>query len=194
MIHCLPIIFPSASGTSDERFHQHINMGYIMNSSTSNETDAIALQIAEREITRLVSTYPYLIDSGRFDEVAKLLENATLEVPGATAEGKTEIEQFLKSGVQRHEDGTPRTWHSVSNVLVDVDLKNDSATSISYYTVHQALNDFALQAICTGHYRDSFSRHDGSWRFDRRQVTVELVGDLRYHVQGPNKAVRGERA
>lgn len=157
-----------------------------MNSGTENETNLVALLGAEREITRLISTYSYLLDGGKFDEVAELLQHATLEVPGATVEGQAAIEQFLGSGVQRHGDGTPRTWHSVSNIMVDVDLDQDSATSTSYFTVHQELQGLPLQAICTGHYRDTFAKQDDSWRFVRRAVTAHLVGDLRFHVGGQN--------
>ncbi|RAU43849.1 MULTISPECIES: nuclear transport factor 2 family protein [unclassified Pseudomonas] len=139
---------------------------------------------AEREIGRLISTYSYLLDSGKFDEVAKLLKHATLEVPGATAEGEADIEKFLISGVQRHEDGTPRTWHAVSNMLIDVDVEQGSATSKSYFTVHQELKGFPLQAICAGHYHDTFCKLNGSWHFVRRAVTAHLMGDLKFHVGG----------
>lgn len=161
-----------------------------MNPSTNNELGAIALLSAEREIIRLISNYCYLLDGGKFDEVARLLRHAKLEVPGAAAEGQEAIEQFLSSGVQRHGDGTPRTWHSVSNTLVDVDLGQQAATSISYYTVHQGLAGFPLQAICTGHYRDTFSRLDGVWHFVRRSVTAHLVGDLQWHVTGQNTGAK----
>jgi hypothetical protein len=155
------------------------------------ETDlgSIALLSAEREIGRLIAAYPHLLDAGKLDEVAKLLQHATLEVPGGSAEGQTAIEQFLMSGLQRHEDGTPRTWHSVSNVVIEVDLNEESATSVCYFTVHQEVSGFPLQAICTGHYHDRFAKQDGNWHFVRRAVVPHLIGNLRFHVSGRNAEV-----
>ena len=47
-----------------------------------NEKDLVSVLQAERDITRLINSYPYLLDSGKFSEVAGLLRHATLEVPG----------------------------------------------------------------------------------------------------------------
>jgi len=153
-----------------------------MKSVTEIDSNIIALLDAEREITRLISTYPYLVDSGKFDEVAKLLQHATLQVPGHVVKGRAEIEQYFVSGIQRHYDETPRTWHAVSNILVNVDLDKDSATSTSYFTVHQELPKFPLQAICTGRYEDRFAKLDGTWQFIRREVVAHLMGDVKFHV------------
>lgn len=46
-----------------------------------NEKDLVSVLQAERDITRLINSYPYLLDSGKFSEVAGLLRHATLEVP-----------------------------------------------------------------------------------------------------------------
>lgn len=125
--------------------------------SLQNESELIQSLLAERDIVRLINSYPYLLDNGKFDEVATLLQHATLEAPGHKATGRDEIEQFLTLGIQKHQDGTPRTWHAVSNILVDVDQQNEQAKATSYFTVHQQLPDFSLQPICTGHYKDCFA-------------------------------------
>lgn len=159
-----------------------------MKASPENESDLIARLSAEREITRLIATYCHLLDSGKFDAVARLLQHATFDVSGSTVEGQAAIAQYLDAGIQRHDDGTPRTWHVVSNILIDVDLEQDSATSTSYFTVHQELSGLPLQAICTGHYRDSFARHEGGWRFVRRAVSAHLIGNLAFHVASQDRA------
>jgi len=153
-----------------------------MKSVTEIDSNLIALLDAEREITRLISTYPYLVDGGKFDEIAKLLQHATLEVPGSVVKGRAEIEQYFVSGIQRHYDGTPRTWHAVSNILIKVDSDKESATSSSYFTVHQELPGFPLQAICTGCYEDRFAQLDGTWQFIHRAVVPHLMGDVKFHV------------
>lgn len=78
-----------------------------------NEKDLVSVLQAERDITRLINSYPYLLDSGKFSEVAGLLRHATLEVPGHQITGRNEIERFLSSGIQLH--GTARlARHAVS--------------------------------------------------------------------------------
>lgn len=153
---------------------------------SQNETELVRILQAERDITRLINSYPYLLDSGRFDEVAGLLRYATLEVPGHQVTGRDEIEKFLSSGIQKHQDGTPRTWHTVSNILIEGDPLSGEVSATSYFTVHQELSGFPLQPICTGHYKDRFALIEGEWQFVHRTVAPHLIGDLRFHVSGTN--------
>ena len=161
-----------------------------MNQATEN-LDAIARLTAEREIRHLLATYIHRLDSGDFDGVAEVLAHAEMDVLGTVASGREGLKTFMETGLQVHMDGTPRTWHTVANELIDIDPAGGQATSSSYYTVHQQLEGFRLQPICTGKYLDRFERHDGKWRFARRAVTLRLVGDLQHHVKGPNQDVVG---
>lgn len=142
----------------------------------------IEILLAEREISRLLSSYAHNLDNGKFDIVSDILKNASIEVPGNLAKGKEEIKNFLERGVQRYEDGTTRTWHSVSNALIEIDLKNKTAKSSAYFTVHQGLDGLPLQAICTGKYNDTFKLVNGTWAFDTRSVVPHLIGNLHFHV------------
>jgi hypothetical protein len=146
--------------------------------------DIVTRLDAESAISRLLATYFHLLDEGQFSEVAELLGDAEFKVLGSVASGREQIEAFLAGGVQRHSDGTPRTWHSVSNVLIELDPSGNSATSSCYYTVHQQLEGFPLQPIVTGMYLDRFERHAGEWQFSRRTVQANLVGELKRHVGG----------
>lgn len=153
-------------------------------------TPEIARRLAaESAIQKLLATYATHIDSGNFPAVADLLQHAELDVLGTVASGGAAIKEFLEAGLQVYEDGTPRTWHTVANALVEIDPAGTAASSVSYYTVHQQLEGFALQPICTGKYLDQFELHNGQWRFARRAVTLHLVGDLSHHVKGANGRV-----
>jgi hypothetical protein len=153
-------------------------------SEMSKNLDTVARLAAESAIHRLHATYAHRLDSGDFAGVAEVLEHAVIHVLGNEASTVEGLLKFFQDGLQVHADATPRTWHSVSNVLIDVDPCGDKASSASYYTVHQQLDGFALQPICTGKYLDQFERHDGEWRFSRREVTLRLAGDLQHHVKG----------
>ncbi|WP_409076411.1 nuclear transport factor 2 family protein (plasmid) [Pantoea sp. C3] len=153
-------------------------------------TDAINVEneqryVDELKIQRLLAIYIHNLDDGKFTENSELLKHAEFTVLRDTAHGREEVEQFFIRGVQRHEDGTPRTWHSVSSALIDISPSGDSATCVSYFTVHQELEGFPLQPICTGRYYDTFEKHDGYWRFTSRNVVPRLMGDLQFHVGAP---------
>lgn len=150
--------------------------------TTITSLDAL---LAEANIKRLLATYVHYLDDGKFSEIAALMAHSTFRVLADIASGRDEIEAFLTRGVQRHADGTPRTWHSVSNVLVNVDASCERASSVSYFTVHQELAGFPLQPICTGRYEDTFERRDGEWRFASRVVAPRHFGDITRHVGAP---------
>lgn len=153
---------------------------------TPSHMTTIARLDAEGAVRQLIARYAHSLDEGKFGEVADLLQHAEFDIIGKVVSGREEIEAFLKAGIQRHADGTPRTWHSVTNTLIDVDASGEEASSSSYYTVLQQLDGFPLQPIVTGKYIDRFVRVDGEWRFVRRAVTAHSFGDLRHHVMGSN--------
>ncbi len=69
-----------------------------------------------------------------------------------------------------------------SNVIIDFDESETSASVRSYFTVFQALPDFPLQPIVSGRYHDRFERVDGRWRFSQRKMMPELFGDMSRHM------------
>lgn len=151
--------------------------------------DPVERLTSESAIHRLLSTYTHRLDSGDFDGVADLFQHAEMDVLGNVVSGRDGIKRFVEMGLQVHADKTPRTWHTLANVLVDIAPSGEMATSASYYTVHQQTDGLRLQPICTGKYLDEFERHEGQWRFTRRVLTLHLVGDLSHHVKGANEEV-----
>lgn len=151
--------------------------------SDTNTPETIARLDAESAIHRLIASYVHLLDEGKFGEIAELLQHAEFDIVGNVASGRANIEALLYANVQLHADGTPRTWHTLANTLIDVDPTGEKATSSSYYTVHQQIDGFPLQPIVTGKYLDRFERRDGEWRFVHRALTVHSIGDLQHHAK-----------
>jgi hypothetical protein len=149
----------------------------------TNATPPIAIDrlFIESEVRRLLSTYAHNLDYGKVDANAELLAAAKFNIAGTVVEGRDSIAEFLRTNLQYHVDDTPRTWHSVSNVLIDVE-STTAASSICYFTVHQELPGLPLQPIVTGRYIDAFELHDGAWRFASREIEPRLFGDLSKHV------------
>jgi 3-phenylpropionate/cinnamic acid dioxygenase small subunit len=140
---------------------------------------------ARDAIGALVYAYAERIDGGDFEGVAELLADAEVTAEGTDRRwrGRDEVLRLYESGTRRHADGTPRTKHVTTNLVVDVDEISGTATARSYYTVLQAVpGELALQPIVAGRYRDRFERVRGSWRFAGRHLVVDLVGDLGHHL------------
>ena len=79
-------------------------------------------------------------------------------------------------------DGLTHTKHVLSNIDINVDESDTSATARSYVTLYQAVPpDFPLQAIFIGNYNDQFEKIDAVWRFKLRQISPDLIGDLSHH-------------
>lgn len=150
---------------------------------TTNATlpSAIDKFVIESEVRRLLSVYAHNLDYGKVDANAELLAAAKFNIAGTVVEGRDSIAEFLRTNLQYHVDDTPRTWHSVSNVLINVE-STTAASSICYFTVHQELPGLPLQPIVTGRYIDTFELHDGAWRFASREIEPRLFGDLSKHV------------
>lgn len=151
---------------------------------------AIDRLVAESEVRRLLATYAQNLDYGLVDANADLLAHARFKVGDVIVEGRDAIARFLRTNLQHHVDDRPRTWHSVSNVIVEVESET-AASSICYFTVHQELPGLPLQPIVTGRYIDRFERHDGTWRFVLREVEGRLFGDVSKHVAAPAEATAG---
>ena len=136
-----------------------------------------------REIENLVYAYAERIDAGDLAGVAELFRHGRIEAaPGVVLEGVDAVRKLYESSTRLYDDGSPRTRHVTTNVIVEVDDGADTATARSSYTVVQQTDALPLQPIIVGRYRDSFHRVDGRWCFDTRQMFVDLTGDLSHHL------------
>ncbi|MDP6977179.1 MAG: nuclear transport factor 2 family protein [Myxococcota bacterium] len=138
----------------------------------------------EREIENLLYTYAERIDLGDFEGVADLFEHAAITTPDAEPGpgGRQAALEIYQRSTRLYEDGTPKTKHVTTNVLIEVDEAAQTAAARSYFTVFQRLDDFPLQPIIAGRYHDRFERVEGQWRFAERMMLPELLGDLSRHL------------
>ncbi|MER5945769.1 nuclear transport factor 2 family protein [Streptomyces sp. NPDC001904] len=135
-------------------------------------------------VTRLITQYAELVDTGDFAGVGALLADAVFIGSGPPVEGAEAVERMLRESVILYEDGTPRTHHVTTNIAVDVDDAPGTASARSYVTVFQELPGLPLQPVAAGRYRDRFARRHGRWRFVERRVHIHLVGDVSRHLRG----------
>jgi 3-phenylpropionate/cinnamic acid dioxygenase small subunit len=134
-------------------------------------------------ITNLVFRYAELIDAGDFEGVGQLFADAviTTESSDVRWRGTQAITDMYVNSTRRYEDGTPHTKHVTTNLIIEVDDAREHATCRSYFTVLQQTDEVALQPVISGRYHDEFARAV-DWRFTRRHMIVDLVGDLSKHL------------
>jgi len=136
-------------------------------------------------IEKLVFLYAERIDQGDFGGVADLFTEAEISVEGSDAvtRGRDPVRRLYETTTRLYpDDGTPKTKHLTTNLLIDVDEAAGSATCRSYFTVLQQTPTLPLQIIVTGRYRDRFVRSDGVWRFAARHMILDQFGDLGQHL------------
>lgn len=136
------------------------------------------------QIRNLLGTYTESMDGGRFADLAELFRDAKMvsESGDVIADGYDAIRQNYERGTQLY-NGSPRTKHVTTNVVIELDEDTGTATARSAYVVFQGTEALPLQPIITGRYRDNFVRDDsGHWRFSQRMFFVDQIGDLSHHL------------
>jgi 3-phenylpropionate/cinnamic acid dioxygenase small subunit len=138
-----------------------------------------------RQIENLIYRYAELIDSGNLEGVAELFRDAEI-VSSAYNSRRTGFEEVLQMYQQScrlyASTGNPLTKHLTTNIIIEVEDSGVEATARAYYTVIQATDSLALQPIISGRYNDRFHKTDGKWGFSRREMFVDLIGDLSAHL------------
>jgi hypothetical protein len=149
----------------------------------------------EREILNLIAQYTHYVDQAQFDKVGELFTNGTLITSFNSPKGKEQVEKHLTDNLQVYSDGTLRTAHVTTNIVLNIDEAAGTATSVSYLTLFQNNpdTDFPLQAILTGRYHDHFRLADGEWQFESRELVPTLIGNLSQHAKaGSSEANTGQ--
>ena len=140
---------------------------------------------ARSAIEHIVYGYAERVDLGDFAGVAELFTHARYKGGGPDdpgVEGSAPVQQIFESMVRRYDDGTPRTKHVTTNLIIDANEDAGAATTRSYYTVFQQVDATPLQPIIAGRYHDEFARVDGTWRLTERVIFCDLIGDLSRHL------------
>jgi len=139
---------------------------------------------AREEIEGLVFGYAERMDAGDFDGVGELLARARYGAGEGSLElSGDEVTRIHRELVILYEDGTPRTRHVTTNLVIEVDEAAGRAAARSYYTVLQQVPGASLAPVVSGRYHDRFERAEGGWRFAERRVFVDLAGDLSRHLR-----------
>jgi hypothetical protein len=133
-------------------------------------------------IQKLIYSYPLHLDRGNLDAMAELFRHADVYMGDMAPvhSNPQAVAEAFRSFLRIYEDGTPRTRHMTSNLIIEPDGDN-SARASCYVMVFQQTKDLPLQPIIGGDYFDRFAKVDGVWRFTERRIGNDLYGDLSAH-------------
>jgi 3-phenylpropionate/cinnamic acid dioxygenase small subunit len=137
-------------------------------------------------ISTLMFRYAECVDQADFDGLSELFAEGSIRSTSAEEADKgmrgDQVGKFYAATNRVHEDGTLRTRHLATNVRIEIEEAEDTATARSYFVVLQATPRLPFQAIVGGRYEDRFERVEGEWRFADRLVLVDQIGDMSEHL------------
>lgn len=136
-----------------------------------------------RQILNLIHRFAAHFDAGEFKQAADLFDPGHFLLSG---DRKVSADEMLAmwSDILILYDGSPRTRHTITNHIVDIDRNGCYASCASCYTVMQQVPGGPLNTILTGRYIDTFRPRDGNWIFRSRDYRhVEFVGDVSQHLK-----------
>jgi 3-phenylpropionate/cinnamic acid dioxygenase small subunit len=137
-------------------------------------------------ISTLMFRYAECVDRADFAGLAELFANAELRsssaAPGEGGMRGAQVERFYAATNRVHPDGTLRTRHLATNLMIDIDEANGRASARSYFLVLQATERLPFQPIAGGRYEDRFERVSGVWRFAERLIHVDQIGNMSEHL------------
>ncbi len=141
---------------------------------------------ARDDISRLIFMCDQRNDDGDFDGVGELFAHASIGVEGmgdAVAQGAEAIAAQFRNATRVYENGSARTHHISTNLIVNVDEDAGTATCQSHYVMYQQTDELPLQPINAGRNFDEFTRVDGEWRWTKRYIRVLFTGNMAHHLK-----------
>jgi hypothetical protein len=145
----------------------------------------VDLLVSQRQIERMIFQVGYAIEAGDFQRVGEIMGDATLGadlIGRRVYRGAEQIrDQYARTNIVYPDRGraSKEIYH---NILVDIDLDHDRATSVTSYTVAHQPPDQPFEILVAGKYEDQWERVDGEWRWRDRYVVVQFKNNLDRHM------------
>ena len=132
-------------------------------------------------ITTLMFRYAECIDAADFDGIGALFAERQDHERGVSGRDRraAAVADLYRSTNRVHDNGTLRTRHLTTNVIVDIDEEQRHGHDAAAFVVLQATPDLPLQPIVAGRYHDRFVRtRRTTWPFAHRHILLEQVGNV----------------
>jgi hypothetical protein len=134
------------------------------------------------DISALVHRYGELLDAGDVDGVVAMFSHATWRsaATGTVLSTPEEIRAVYENIVMH--DGSPRTRHLFTNLVIEMDDGADDATGRLTYTVLQSVAPGdPIEVLLVGRYEDRYHRGPDGWHLTDRLFLIDLQGDASRH-------------
>ena len=146
---------------------------------------------AEHEIRNLLFRYCWLVDQGKYDELAEMFDEADIYFQDTLAIHHDKVayaNSFKQSNIHYEPDNSLRTTHMCIDPYILIDEENGTASAMHYTVVLQGMtNRFPPQIICIDLKYDTFKRTpEGKWKFASRKMGNRCLGDMSFHQINPN--------
>jgi len=147
--------------------------------------------MSDTQITNLVYQCAELLDQGKLEAAAELFCNARVRIDSQAdyLDSKALLKLWKKEYLPKA-DGTPGTQHLVSNPIVHVDEKSETASCRSSFMVIRFGPGASLQVSVRGVYDDKFGIIDGAWCFIERECRV--AGNSQPNVEADSEKDEGQ--
>lgn len=137
-------------------------------------------------IRNMLYRYCWLVDQGRFDEMAEMYDECDIYYGDYLAihHDKAAFAQGFKDGNITYEpDGSCRTIHMCIDPIIKVDEEAGTATAQHYTVVLQGIvGTIKPQILAMDVKFDTFVRKpNGEWKFATRNMGSRAIGDMQYH-------------
>lgn len=136
------------------------------------------------EIRNLLYSYCWLVDSGDFEGLGELFQDADISYGGKLTYSR-DPEAYIQSltPIKRYKDGTPKTVHMCIDPIIEVTEDGLTATAKSYTVVLQGITKkFPPQIIWIDRKFDTFIKESGKWKFRTRNFVTRAQGDTSFHM------------
>lgn len=138
------------------------------------------------EIQNLLNLYFQYVDAGKLEDCGKLFAHADMVyVPSREIISKdpAAVTAKMASFIRLYgEAKTPLTQHHSGNIVIEPQGVNRAKASCRAI-IYQGTDTLPLQAIGAAHYRDEFEKRSDDWCFIRREMGLNLIGDLSHHLR-----------
>jgi ketosteroid isomerase-like protein len=149
-----------------------------------------------RAIRELILSYADLVGVGDVEGLAELFAHAELSATGnpRVSRGRDEIRETYIATLGGPGSERPHVHNVVTNLMIDADDDEGTATAKSYFTVVRSRSASSLNISIAGRYEDAFERVDGTWRFTRRHIIIDLLGEADDLLAGVAELAKAEEA
>ena len=141
---------------------------------------------SEQTILNMLYRYCWLVDEGKFDEMAEMFDECDIYYGDYLAihHDKAAFAQgFKDNNIVYPPDNSCRTIHMCIDPIIKVDEEAGTASAQHYTVVLQGIiGQIKPQIIVMDVKYDTFKRNEkGEWKFATRNMGTRCLGDMTHH-------------